>query len=92
MQTTPPRTIAATMPDVPLRPMATNTPEAMMRVISVMPLTGLLPTIAMAFAATVVNRKAITVTTTQATRACQNVWITPIQKNRRTPMSAIAVK
>ena len=54
-----------------------------------MPDTGLLPTIAMAFAATVVNRKAITVTTIHATAACQNVDITPAQKKMNTAMSAI---
>ncbi len=58
----------------------------------VMPLTGLLPTMAMALAATVVNRNAITVTTTQATSACQNVLMTPSQKNRNTATRAITVK
>ena len=79
------------MPDVPLRPMATNMPEAMMRVMRVMPLTGLLPTMAMALAATVVKRKAMTVTTSHATSACQKVPMTPIQKKSRTPMRATAL-
>ena len=61
------------MPEVPLRPIATNTPDAIIRVIRVMPLTGLLPTMAMALAATVVKRKAIIVTTIHAMNACQNV-------------------
>ncbi len=61
------------MPEVPLRPIATKTPEAIISVMRVMPLTGLLPTMAMAFAATVVKRKAMIVTTIQAMKACQNV-------------------
>ncbi len=84
--------MAATMPEVPLRPMATKTPAATIRVMMVMPLTGLLPTMAMALAATVVNRNAITVTTTQATSACQKVLMTPSQKNRNTATRAITVK
>ncbi len=64
----------------------------MISVISVIPLTGFDPTIAMAFAATVVKRNAIIVTTSHAIRACQKVWITPNQKNRNTPTNAIAVK
>ncbi len=80
------------MPEVPLRPMPTKIAEAMMRVMSVMPDTGLEPTIAMALAATVVNRNAITVTTTHATSACQNVLMTPSQKNRNTTTSAMVTK
>ena len=92
VQTTPPITMDATMPLVPLRPMATKMAEAMIRVIRVMPDTGLEPTMAMAFAATVVNRNAMTVTTTHATSACQKVWITPNQKNSRTATRARAMK
>ncbi len=92
VHTTPPRTMAATMPEVPLRPMATKTPEAMMRVMRVMPLTGLLPTMAMALAATVVKRNAITVITTHATRACQNTCITPTQKNTSTPSRVMPLR
>ncbi len=77
MQTTPPITIEATMPDVPLRPMPTNIAEAIMRVMRVMPLTGLEPTMAIALAATVVNRNAIMRTTSQAIAACHSVLITP---------------
>ena len=58
------------MPCAPLSPTATKMPLAMMSVINVIPLTGLLPTIAMALAATVVNKNAITVTTTKATNDC----------------------
>ncbi len=92
VQTTPPITMEATMPLVPLSPMATKMAEAMISVISVMPDTGLEPTMAMAFAATVVNRKAIRVTTTHATSACQKVWITPNQKNSSTANRARAMK
>ena len=92
VHTTPPITIEATMPLVPLRPIPTNMADAMIRVIRVIPDTGLLPTIAMALAATVVKRKAISVTTSHATAACQNVWITPNQKNSNTATRARTIK
>ena len=66
VQTTPPMTIEATMPEVPLKPMPTKIADAMMRVIRVIPDTGFEPTMAMALAATVVNRKAMKVTTIHA--------------------------
>ena len=47
----------ASIPPEPFKPTATITTEARIKVISVIPLTGLLPTMAMALAATVVNRK-----------------------------------
>ena len=62
VQTTPPITSAAVMPVVPLRPTLTNTSDARISVISVMPETGLVPTMAMALAATVVKRNAMTKT------------------------------
>ena len=92
VQTTPPITIEATMPEVPLRPMATKIAEAMIRVINVMPDTGLDPTMAMALAATVVKRNAMTVTTTHATSACHQLWITPNQKKMSTATRAMAMK
>ena len=75
------------MPLVPFRPIPTITTEARISVISVIPLTGFEPTMAMAFAATVVKRKAMTVTSTMATRA-KNMLpsITPNQKNRNVTM------
>ena len=74
---------AATMPLVPCRPTPTITTEARMSVISVIPLTGLDPTMAMALAATVVKRKAMTATRTIATSACSILpSITPNQKKR----------
>ena len=57
--------------------MATNTPEAMISVIKVIPETGFDPTIAIALAATVVKRNAIMVTTTKATIVCIKLCITP---------------
>ncbi len=92
VHTTPPITMDAAMPDVPLSPTATKMADAMIRVMRVMPDTGLEPTIAIALAATVVNRNAINVTTIHATRACQNVLMTPAQKNTNTAMSAMAMK
>ena len=62
VQTTPPMISAATMPPVPFRPTATMMTDERIRVMSVMPDTGLLPTMAMALAATVVKRKAMTAT------------------------------
>ncbi len=92
VHTTPPIIIDATMPDVPEMPTATKIADATMRVMSVIPLTGLVPTIAMALAATVVKRNAMSVTTTHATSACQKLWSTPAQKNAKTATSAIAMK
>ena len=85
------------MPLVPLRPTPTMTTEARMSVISVMPLTGFDPTMAMALAATVVNRNAMTATSTMATRAWSMLpSITPNQKNakvmRIVTMEAMAMK
>ena len=69
------------MPALPFRPTATMTTEARMRVMSVMPDTGLLPTMAMALAATVVKRKAMMATTNTATVACRRLrFITPKKK------------
>ena len=64
---------AATIPSLPDRPEATKMTDAKINVISVIPETGLVPTIAIALAATVVNRKAITDTTTKAIRACMKL-------------------
>ncbi len=80
------------MPEVPLMPIATKMALAIIRVIRVMPLTGLEPTIAIAFAATVVNKKEIAVTTIHATRACQKLCSTPAQKKMSTATRAIAMK
>ena len=78
VHTTAPMSRAASIPALPFRPTATMTTEARMRVISVMPDTGLLPTMAMALAATVVKRKAITATKMMATTACRRLKsITP---------------
>ncbi len=77
VQTTPPIMSAAAMPALPLRPTATRINDAIIRVISVMPLTGLEPTMAMALAATVVNRKLTTVTTSRPISACQMLFTTP---------------
>ena len=91
VHTTPPITIAPTIPLAPFMPTATKITEAIISVISVIPETGLLPTIAIAFAATVVKRKAITVTTTKATKACHRLPNTPIQKKTKVQISATAI-
>ena len=70
VHTTPPITKAATMPEGPFSPTATITTEAKINVISVMPDTGLVPTIAMALAATVVKRNEMPATRTIATNVC----------------------
>ena len=74
---------AAIIPPVPLSPTATITTDARISVISVIPLTGFEPTIAMALAATVVKRKAMTVTRSMPTTAKSRLSITPNQKNRK---------
>ncbi|OPZ14254.1 MAG: hypothetical protein BWZ06_01110 [Bacteroidetes bacterium ADurb.BinA261] len=53
---------------------------------SVIPETGFDPTIAIAFAATVVNRNEITVIVIKATIACTSVTLTPIRRNMKTAM------
>ena len=61
--------------------MATMTTEARISVMSVIPDTGLLPTMAMALAATVVKRKAMTATSNTATVAWSRLkFITPRKK------------
>ncbi|MPN38211.1 hypothetical protein SDC9_185735 [bioreactor metagenome] len=77
VQTTPPITRAAVMPAVPERPLATMITDARINVISVMPLTGFVPTIAIAFAATVVKRKAMMPTTRRAITAWKRLSTTP---------------
>ena len=77
VQTTPPITIAATIPALPLRPTATSTNAVIISVIIVIPLTGLVPTIAIALAATVVKRKEMTVTISRPIIACQILFTTP---------------
>ena len=84
VQTTPPIISAATMPLTPFSPTATMTTDAKMSVINVIPLTGLEPTMAMALAATVVKRKAITAVRMIATRANNRLpSMTPNQKKRK---------
>ena len=73
VHTTPPITSAATMPEGPFRPTATITTEARISVINVIPDTGLVPTIAIALAATVVNRKEMPATRTIATNVCSRL-------------------
>ena len=69
VQTTPPMIRAETIPAVPFSPTATKMIEAKMSVIKVIPDTGLVPTIAMALAATVVKRNAMTATNNNPIRA-----------------------
>ncbi len=88
VQTTPPMTIAATIPAVPFSPQATRMRLARIRVMMVIPLTGLEPTIAIAFAATVVNRNAITATISTPTSASHRLSTTPQAKKMNTAISA----
>ena len=67
VHTTPPITRAATIPVAPFKPTATITTDAKIKVIKVIPDTGLVPTIAIALAATVVKRKEIPATKRIAT-------------------------
>ena len=88
VQTTLPMIKAANIPPAPFIPMAAIMTEARIKVISVMPETGFEPTMAMAFAATVVNRNAMIVTRSIATIAYVRLFITPNQKNTNVTMMA----
>ncbi|EKD50487.1 MAG: hypothetical protein ACD_62C00527G0002 [uncultured bacterium] len=98
VHTTQPMSNADIIPMGPLSPAATNIPADKIRVMSVMPDTGLVPTVAMACAATVVNRKEITITTISAIAALPKGFGCPlsttIEKNRNramaTPMRPMA--
>ena len=91
VHTTPPMMSAAAMPALPFRPTATRIREAMMSVIKVIPLTGFEPTIAMALAATVVNRNETSATITRPTMACQTLFTTPPKaKNAKMARRAMA--
>ena len=59
VQTTPPIIKAEIIPAVPESPTPTRISDERIKVINVIPETGFVPTIAIAFAATVVKRKAI---------------------------------
>ena len=83
VQTTPPMMSAASIPKGPFRPTPASTMLAMMSVISVIPDTGLVPTMAIALAATVVKRKAMTVTSSIPTTAKNKFpCITPVRKKK----------
>ena len=84
VHTTPPMIKAANIPEGPFKPTATMTTEARISVMSVIPDTGLLPTMAMALAATVVKRKAMMVTKRMPTTAKSRLpCITPNQKKTK---------
>ena len=59
MQTTPPIINAAIIPELPFNPTEVRMIDERINVIKVIPLTGFVPTIAIAFAATVVNKNEI---------------------------------
>ena len=80
VQTTPPMISAAVMPAVPLSPALTSISELRISVISVMPDTGFVPTIAMALAATVVNRNEMTKTMAIAMPAWSQLSSSPKRK------------
>ncbi len=88
VHTTPPMMSAAVMPSAPLSPMLASTSELMMRVMSVMPDTGLVPTMAMALAATVVKRNAMTNTIRSATTLWNPLPSRPKRKNTNEVSSA----
>ena len=76
-------TMAAIMPFVPLNPALTKTSEARINVIKVIPDTGFVPTIAIALAATVVNRKEIINTISMATMVWKRLPNTPNWKKMK---------
>ena len=91
VHTTPPIIRAAVIPAVPFNPTATIISEARISVMRVIPLTGFDPTIAMAFAATVVNRNAMIPTMSTPTTACQMLSTTPSAKNPNTTRRVITM-
>ena len=82
VQTTPPITSAAIIPDSPSKPTDTSTNDDSISVIRVIPETGFEPTIAIAFAATVVKRNAMTKTIAKATTVCTQLCSTPNWKKK----------
>ena len=84
VQTIPPMMSALTIPCQPFNPTATRTTDERINVMRVIPETGFEPTIAMALAATVVNRNEIIRMVTNATTACNKVIFTPISRKINT--------
>ena len=74
---------AAVMPVVPLSPTLTNTSDERISVISVMPDTGFVPTMAMALAATVVKRNEMTKTIRMAVTDCTQPSSSPKWKKTK---------
>ena len=87
VHTTPPIIMAAVMPLVPLNPALTSTSEVRMSVISVMPDTGLDPTMAMALAATVVKRNEMIKTSSSEMTVKSQLCNTPNWKKKSTATS-----
>ena len=79
--------MAAVMPLVPLNPALTSTSEVRMSVISVMPDTGLDPTMAMALAATVVKRNEMIKTSSSEMTVKSQLCNTPNWKKKSTATS-----
>ena len=75
------------MPVVPLNPTLTSTSDERISVISVMPETGFVPTMAMALAATVVKRNAMMKTIRMAVTDCTQPSSSPKWKKTKTEMS-----
>lgn len=78
------------MPPVPVSPALTSTRELRISVIKVIPETGLVPTMAIALAATVVNRNAMTKTIRIAMLAWNQLFSTPNWKNIKV-VSSVAI-
>ena len=83
--------MAATIPVCPEMPIATRTIAVIINVIIVIPLTGLEPTMAMALAATVVKRKAITAAINSAIMACHQLHTVPNTKNTYARIRVMAI-
>src|SRR5664280_1813795 len=77
VHTTPPIINAATIPELPVNPTETSITEDNISVINVIPLTGFVPTIAIAVAATVVKRNEIIITIANPTIAYNQLSTTP---------------
>ena len=75
VQTAQPTIRAMNMPPVPVRPIETRATIVSTTVISVMPETGFTPTMAMAWAATGVNRKLSAKPTSAPTTPYSSAWL-----------------
>ncbi len=91
VQTAPPIINAATIPASPFKPTETKMIEEMISVINVIPETGFVPTIAIAFAATVVNKNEMISTINKPIKAYVMLFTTPKRKKKKIKTAVITI-